>query len=335
MTAVLTFDEALARSTDQQRHLLLGSGFSVAFDDRLGYKNLFDQAKKNRLDEKQLKVFDRLRSTNFESCLRFLDDAGWAAEHFLADPAVVSTFRGPYEDLRRALVETIAELHPANQKGIEESRRARAGEFLSRFHHLFSTNYDLIAYWVVMTLKDAEGNYIFGDGFFRDPADGPLVFKGKLSDRGIFYLHGALHLTATDPVEKLSNKGRQKKLKDQIDELLNAKTYPLIVTEGTAADKLVRIETNEYLRFGFESFAKIEGALYTFGHSLGEADAHLGDAIALNPNLRQLFVGIYGDADSQTGLDLRKSVGRICELRAQQGLSALEFKFYDAKSVGL
>jgi hypothetical protein len=54
---------------------------------------------------------------------------------------------------------------------------------------------------------------------------------------------------------------------------------PLIVAEGTAAEKRKAINRSPYLRFALEEFKKSKDPLVVFGHSLGDSDKHIVEAI--------------------------------------------------------
>jgi hypothetical protein len=78
---------------------------------------------------------------------------------------------------------------------ITEERKSSAANFLVPYHIVFTTNYDLLLYWVAM---HAEIHLHIENCFHSDQAfsDAPyLVFSQRLGDtRGLLYLHGALHL---------------------------------------------------------------------------------------------------------------------------------------------
>src|SRR5260221_14326496 len=59
---------------------------------------------------------------------------------------------------------------------------------------------------------------------------------------------------------------------------------PLLVTEGSAADKLAAIEDNVYLSHALERLRGRALPLVVFGSSLSEYDSHLADALRENPN---------------------------------------------------
>jgi hypothetical protein len=58
---------------------------------------------------------------------------------------------------------------------------------------------------------------------------------------------------------------------------------PLLVTEGSAQDKLRAIEDNEYLTWGLGRLRALELPVVVFGSSLSAADQHLVDALNEHP----------------------------------------------------
>jgi hypothetical protein len=59
---------------------------------------------------------------------------------------------------------------------------------------------------------------------------------------------------------------------------------PLLITEGSARDKLRAIEENDYLSHVYDTLKDCSTPMLVFGHSLGEQDRHLLDAINAFPD---------------------------------------------------
>jgi hypothetical protein len=51
------------------------------------------------------------------------------------------------------------------------------------------------------------------------------------------------------------------------------------VSEGNADEKRASIYRSEYLSFAFSRFSEDHGPLVVFGHSLGDSDSHIVNAI--------------------------------------------------------
>lgn len=74
---------------------------------------------------------------------------------------------------------------------------------------------------------------------------------------------------------------------------------PLFVAEGSKAHKKERIHSNGYLSRSFASLKSIGNNLIIFGHSIRDEDDHVFDILLKrNTTLKVIFVGIYGDFNS-------------------------------------
>lgn len=164
---------------------------------------------------------------------------------------------------------------------------------------------------------------------------------GGTSTRGLFFLHGALHLYSDGKmVRKRVWKDTDIPLVSQIRSALEAKKYPLVVAEGKSDSKLEQIQGSSYLSNCLRKFQGIEGHLFTFGHSLSEQDQHIIDIISKNLGLRYLWIGIRGDfskPSNQRLFDQAHEMQRrrldhigIRKLRSKKG--DLTVRFYDADS---
>lgn len=96
--------------------------------------------------------------------------------------------------VRNDLIQCISHIHPKLSK-IVESRKKITLKFLSNFNYIFTLNYDLLLYWLLMynlvELKkefgDLKDGYVGCEEYYREWA--------KFNDwQNVFYLHGALHL---------------------------------------------------------------------------------------------------------------------------------------------
>ena len=74
------------------------------------------------------------------------------------------TWRRDYESLKSALVDAIANTHPAMPSDIGEARLSSSTNFLKNFTNVFTTNYDLLLYWASLVQDPPP----FKDGFGRE-----------------------------------------------------------------------------------------------------------------------------------------------------------------------
>ena len=188
-----------------------------------------------------------------------------------------------YRNIQRALVQAVREVHIklsrvplATRKGISNT--------MEQFEWVFTTSYDLLAYWAMAT----DGFEPFMDHFrYRGRCEfDPLRATVPPKKVPIYFLHGALHLV-------VGSSGATWKLRQtDLDTILDqfgkpikgdAKARPLLVTEGSAKDKLTAIEDNVYLSHALERLTGRELPLVVFGSSLSEHDSHLAGALSENP----------------------------------------------------
>ena len=319
-------------------HLLLGNGFSIACDPIFRYQSLYDLAVAAGLSQNAQAAFWRLGTNNFEGVLRLLEDAHWlCAEYGIEHPNSAHVL-GDIDIVKNTLVQAVTASHLEHSGCIPEEKKQAARDFLRPFHNIFTTNYDLLLYWSVLSGTKVS----HGDGFRSDEEDPQapyVVFTERLgASRGIFFLHGALHLYVNGgQLRKHCWNRTQRHLTEQIRESLSKAEYPLIVAEGSPEKKLEQIERNGYLWYALDKLHRIEGPLVVYGHSLGPSDQHIVNAIGAAENLNRVFVSLHGDPDSASNLQVRAAVQRMKAVRgariALRGRGReLEVTFFDAES---
>ncbi|WP_341836113.1 DUF4917 family protein [Chitinophaga pollutisoli] len=303
-------------------HLLLGNGFSISFSDVFSYESLFKKAVDNGLSDNAIKVFDLLGTNNFEGVLRVLNSTAAVASFYydLDDNGDLI-----YDDVRiikETLIKTIAESHLHHTGEVPNNAKDSCIDFLMPYKSVFTTNYDLLLYWVNMHSGDRP---IFGDGFraeFENPDAEYVVFAERLGgDKGIYHLHGALHLYFSDGYIKKHCWSRTKRpLIDLIKSGLDNNSFPLFVAEGSPEKKVEQINSNAYLSYCLSKLGRITNRLVVFGNTLGASDGHIVDAIADNDKLIEVCIGLYGDVDSPTNQETIKSAQSILDRRAKMNV---------------
>jgi uncharacterized protein DUF4917 len=277
---VISYEEVRKRIGKRTSYLLLGNGFSIACDPIFRYESLYKAALKEGLSKRARELFDRLGTNNFEGVMRLLDDSHWVAQ-------VYGLMKGKSEMLKdleiikKTLIKIISKSHLAHPGDIKEARKAAAARFISPYKIIFTTNYDLLLYWVAMFAGDPPP---FQDCFRADEDDPDseyLVFTERLGDHsGILFLHGALHFYLSGgELRKHSWLRSGKRLTELIEEGLDEGQYPLFIAEGSPEKKLEQIQGSGYLWYGLEKLRTIQSPLIMFGHSLGESDNHLLNVI--------------------------------------------------------
>jgi len=336
---LLHYNEVASRLSDGRSHLLLGNGFSMACDDVFTYTSLYDAAVASGLSERAQAVFTRLGTNNFEGAMRLLDDGHFLARTYGLIDGERSEMLSDLEIIKRSLLDAVARSHLAHTGEVSDERKACAAAFLSPYHNIFTTNYDLLAYWVNMAAGPPPP---YEDGFRSDeddPGAESVIFTEHLGDKkGLFFLHGALHLYLNGGALRKHSWARTgRRLTDQIREGLDHGHYPLFVAEGSADRKLEQIRSSAYLSYCLSKFGRITNRLVLFGHSLGASDAHIADVLVRNDKLRELFVGLFRDETSAASRDTRNAVEQISEnweRRNGDGRrpSRFDIHFYDSST---
>lgn len=305
----------------RHKHLLLGNGFSMSYDSGIFSYNALSKFLENLENDILQKLFQIIKTSNFELLMEQLDNVAQIAEVFGADKTVVLKIRKATETLKESLIDAIKELHPEHVFSIpDEKSKACAGflnEYLANDGNIFTTNYDLLLYWVLMRNQLDK----IGDGFGREtdetdewvaPEDREWseLRWGKNSDtQSIYYIHGALHLFDTGINVIKEEYTSEHVLLENVKTRMERKEYPIFVTAGNEEEKLSHIRHNRYLSFCYDSLSNIDGSLICFGFGFGAYDEHIIKAINKAakkqkdengnwlPFLNSIYIGVYSDVD--------------------------------------
>lgn len=315
---VVSFDRVRQKLDDgKRRHLLIGNGFSIGCDTCFSYKSLYEASKKAGLSKRAQQIFERFGTNNFEAVMRLLEDGHWLAKIYqLVEDD--SELRKDLVTLKKVLVDSIAKAHPDHTGKVADLKKAKAATFLRQFHNIFSLNYDLLPYWINMTMNPP----LFQDGF-REDADDPealsLVFSERMGDQqGIYFIHGALHIFMGEGGLRKHCWGRtMKPITSLIRDGLEKSRYPLFVAEGNAEKKMEQIQANGYLSYCYGKLGRIQKRLVTYGFSFGNSDSHISKVIAENLGITELYVGVYKTGDKYPP-EIFSAVNGIVEYRKQR-----------------
>jgi hypothetical protein len=244
-------------------------------------------------------------------------------------------------------MEAIKELHPEHVFTIPEERSAACATFVSHYFRnggqIFTTNYDILLYWVLM--RNALKHHV--EGFGRElenpgefvPAD-EMEFSelrwGKYKERqNVHYLHGALAFfdTGIDIVREEYENGNY--LLENIEARINKQEYPIFVTSGDGNDELRHIMHNRYLSYCHEQLSCIQGSLVTFGFNFGPYDHHIIEAInaaakygrRVGDKLHSVYIGVYSEEAKNY---IEASAGR-----SSAGRFKCKVNMYDSKSANV
>jgi hypothetical protein len=315
---ILTFADvqaAIKRNPAREFSLMLGNGFSMAYDPAIfSYNALHGFVEK--VDNSLLKaLFSVVDTHDFERVMQQLDVFAAIGNVLGIDDALKRRIEEARDALKTSLIDALRALHPEHVYKVPESKCESCTAFLKLFldtgGSLFTTNYDLLMYWVLMR----SGLHAV-DGFGRDressdeyvePEDleySELRWGRNAAGQNVYYVHGSLPLFDTG-VEVVKEEYGKDYLLEQITKRITAGHYPVFVTAGDATQKLTTIRHNPYLQDSYESLASVGGSLVTFGFNFGPQDAHIVAAIqraskqAHDHRLWSIYIGIFSDADAE------------------------------------
>lgn len=335
MYKLLSFHEALEASSDlTKRHLLTGNGFSIACRyDIFRYDSLFEQADFKNLNSNILKIFEFLRTKDFEVVMKHLHYASDILKIYSpSQTELIKQLDNDANELKNILVNAIANSHPDNPGEIEDSEYECCRNFLQNFNTCYTLNYDLLMYWTFMHFQ--EKNQLISDDGFRTPDSGKVEYVSwdieKTDGQNLFYLHGALHIfDSGSELQKYTWVNTGIRLIEQIRTALDLGKFPLFVSEGTSLEKTDKIMHSNYLSRGLRSLSHIGGSLFIYGHSLASNDKHILNLIPKS-KIQKLFVSLFGDINSDANKEIIKTAESLVAKR--RGKINLALFFYDAET---
>lgn len=301
---LLSFDDVLESTRQAKRFLLLGNGFSMAYDkDRFSFTSLLESAVENNIINKNspvYRLFKKLETSDFEYVMRLLDDAQQVFDCYSTESALKEKLSQDSKSLKSYLVQIITNNHPDKITDIPDNRFKTSVAFLDNFSCIYSLNYDLLLYW--SAIKSHEYNSVkerFTDGFgYIGDDTAELIFKNNSASKGqnLFHLHGGLHLYDNGHEFQKLKYEIGHVLKDQVLEKLNNGVYPIFVSEGDSDSKKKKIIHNAYLNHAYKSLKSIgsttkEDSLVLFGTTLKTNDEHILEAILEN-KVKNIYIGI-------------------------------------------
>lgn len=312
------------KKSNRKKHLLMGNGFSIAYDHKIfSYNALYDFL--TELNDPVLsKLFQVINTKNFELIMRQLDNFIEISSALSNDKELTIKLIEANKLLQNSLIEAIGKLHPEHVFNIPDEKSVSCYQFLSDFLEnegmVFSTNYDLLLYWVLMRNESKKAVDGFGrellnpdDVKFGADQDWSDLYWGKhKEEQSVFYLHGTLPIFDNGVDIEKEVYRNQAYLLTNIKERLNKKEYPIFVTAGSGKEKLQHIMHNKYLTFCYENLCDIEGSLISFGFNFGEYDEHIIEAInkaskygaRTGDKLLSIYIGVFSQGD----LDHIKSI---------------------------
>lgn len=340
---ILTYEQVLS-ALPNTKYLLLGNGFSIACDKIFSYTNLYSYAKEHGLTEHVQKVFTHLGTSNFEGVLRLLEDSKWVSKHYKLTSARGTKFSIAKDlaSVKKALLSAVAKTHLPYPASVEDERKNRCAQFLAPYEVVFTTNYDLLLYWIsihsLAQLKQQD--------CFRAPIDDPdakyLVFTEHLGqEKGILFIHGALHLYFEGgEVRKHSWVRTGTTIIELVKEGLEKNQYPHFIAEGKAKKKLEQIHRSDYMSYCLAKLGRIKSPLVIYGLALNENDYHIANAIAENKGIDKIYVGLYEKPEHSSNKAIFRAVDVMQDRRKlatknDRYSKELSVEYYDSKTASI
>lgn len=267
--------------------LLLGNGFSLMFDQKFDYNSLYDKSKSSFSEELNV-VFEEFETKNFEKILRYLEltkkvNRISKIEYSKIDKMIIELKEGKWK--------SIFESHPKPNE-VNKELLISITRKIRFFSKIFTTNYDLLLYYMIMYLSNT-----FGDMFSEKheiPHHLKFIEDDDKREKYVYYLHGCLflmeHLDSTSKITKdKSDNDLLDRIKIEFDKPFSVSVF---VTEGNSERKLKSIYSNNYLKYCFKSFENDPNeTILIYGHSLSEEDNHIVDV--LDNNYETCIICLY------------------------------------------
>lgn len=318
---LIAFEEALSEASSvngSKPAILLGNGFSKSLFKHFNYKKLFDVAKSeldnDNLSEELIAIFNDLKTNDFEKVLAHLNIAEKITKHY-GDSNLSHKINADLNNIRRSFIKSLVYIHPDNQSMLPTSVKANTRHLLSKFSKIFTTNYDLLLYWILMSREvdpiQIENEVPHNDGFGYISLPGAPWYENpiwvKYKDQNIFYLHGAFHIFENENIYKVKWDFGEN-LITQISCNIDQGIYPLIVFEGKHEQKLASVNNNPYLWYSHEELKCLKGTMFILGSSLNQhSDKHIYDSIK-SSGLNSVYVGLHLDDDNTILIDNAKAL---------------------------
>jgi len=278
--------------------LLLGNGASIQLWGDFKYDSLWQAAKDTGdiTEEIDNLAYALHTGTNFELLLNKLFEVINVNKEF---DIKSDKIKNAYKSIQQALIKTVRKNHCEYCE--VEDRFYEQIPFLKNFNTIFSLNYDLLIYWMILASNDETEIKQFYDCFT------PLGFWDEhlrnywkpASDQNqftcVFYPHGALHLARDRQSndKKISVKGADL-LNTIIRQWSNNESLPLFVSEGNSVSKLASIKRSDYLLKVYNEILPKSGpTLVIYGWSMDETvDGHILNQI-IGGNYEKIAVHIH------------------------------------------
>ncbi|MBA4356805.1 MAG: hypothetical protein C0405_03665, partial [Desulfovibrio sp.] len=320
--------------------LLLGNGASCAISYGFNYSSLLNVAVLNRfINSSGRKLFELMGNNDFEMAIRIVDESKHVFDALNVRRRNRIKLNSMRNSVKDALIKSVGLTHATAYADFLE-KRDNIVFFCQNFRTIFSINYDLLLYWMMMyamnhnncrsQFKDCfqYGQFVEDYEYLRQPL--PPFQSSTL----VFYPHGHLALLC-------DRTGRETKISANGNSLVGAiagewernGNRPLFVSEGDTASKLLAIDRSHYLRCTLQEINNQKESVAIYGWSMSQQDTHLIEAIC-NSGTQRIAISIHETPEEATQLKIVRARGRIIETYARLGRQLPIIEFYRADSPG-
>lgn len=315
-TSLLTYNEVLETIKEQRKYLLLGNGFSMAYNPkRFSFTSLLENAVERGLINKTspiYNVFTQFDTKDFEEVVKLLETSTKVLKTYgILSKEDEKKILDDSKSLKQYLVDVITNNHPDKITEISDYELLNSANFIKNFEKVYTLNYDLLLYWSCIKLqslieeKQIKDSVLdISDGFY-DPHEKTtdyVVFGNDNASQNIYFLHGGLHIfDKKSEIIKNTFSRTDKSLKEQTLENLDKDIYPIFVSEGTSEQKKAKIIHNAYLNHCYKSLSSIgtkNSSLVIFGTLLKRNDTHIRKAI-LKSKVENIYIGVSNEDEAK------------------------------------
>jgi hypothetical protein len=298
--------------------LVVGNGLSINVWSNFAYSRLLQQA---QLNHAARQLFTDFKTENFEMVLEGL----WHADRTLAALGRPTTAVSDlYKHVQSQLVQAVQSVHVPWDL-LPDETLTQVATAMGGHRMVFTLNYDLLTYWAVMV---GDGSASFGDFFWSHHNTFALADSDLSPGRtGLLYLHGGVHLWQDSLTGYTGKWTRQSTGRNLLSSLTNnfdqnPNRRPLLVSEGTSAQKMAVIRRSDYLSFARRCLLDDVSDTVIFGASFGSQDKHVVEALDSGPR-RRFAISIFPTTEA-------RNVSTMAHYRAQ--LPRQRLRFFDSRT---
>ena len=284
--ASLTYDQVRTEMIDSGEacNLLIGNGFSIAFDKMFG------------IDESDNDEAANWFVNLFASKVSLKRKANTVTKIKINKADIDSNYRN-------VMFWQVARKHPEDFRMIRSSEAASCIKFLRDYlcndGRIFTLNYDLLLYWAfVRNYFDGGeniGQFELYDGFSSKEGNRLYWNPDDSGKQNIYYCHGALNLNEDNANRCYRSKYDMLSIDSVKSSFFDRGKIPLIVSAKSSEEKENQINKNTYLQNCLDEIKKLSGNLVILGLSLTQNDAHIIKALreAQQKNKLRIYYGFY------------------------------------------